>query len=145
MTADSRGLRRLQMAAHEVGHLVGLRAGGITVLRAQIHDGFFSGRHGITKVDPHQDLDDPDQQLAYLVGTMAGPEAERHWCDLNDRRYNERSGEDDFAEITRWRRTHPECRPTDQQLVRAAHTLVLRKWDLIMRLTVKLAQHGVIR
>nr|WP_042190903.1 hypothetical protein [Kibdelosporangium sp. MJ126-NF4]CEL19682.1 hypothetical protein [Kibdelosporangium sp. MJ126-NF4]CTQ94518.1 hypothetical protein [Kibdelosporangium sp. MJ126-NF4] len=137
---------RLQAAAHELGHLRVWRAAGITVAYAKItgHGPDVSGRAHTGR----QTLTTLDQARAYLVGLLAGEQAEIIWCDQNGTRYNDTAAVGDMERYHTFRRRYHATLPpsfTLTDLKRDAAAAVRKQWRAIERQIPTLARNGRIR
>jgi hypothetical protein len=142
MTSDDIDPDRLRCAFHELGHVIGWRHAGITIKRVRVTG---QGKHADGEViTGRQYMATVEQAEKYLIGLLAGPEAEIMWCALNKVRYQEHTAEGDMETLRKWRRNNPHFPKaiTTTKLCRAARSLVQAKWSEIEQLAPRLASRG---
>ena len=135
--------RRAHVAAHELGHLVVWeRVPGARIVTVRVR-GKGNNSDGYVEVDWPKHYDTPDMVRGYLVGMMAGREADLIWCELSGMRHYPDTCADDLAAVRKARRRHAPSRQwTESELAREARTLVRARWGRILRLVPKLARTG---
>jgi len=133
---------RLQCAVHELGHLTvwealpGVRVNGVWVKG-----------HGLRRVHGCVDVAIPDNSpeldRGYLVGVLAGREADRIFCDLTNARHDPRTCSYDMANFRRTRRRHkPSRRWSETELAREARGIIRANWSTVLRRATQLARRG---
>ena len=136
---------RLHCAAHELGHHVVWTQLGFEVTQVAV-----TGRgrdvEGQTRLsDGAKNLTSPDRCRDYLIGLLAGREADIRWARHTGRRYRECHSQGDLA-VYRQVRRHEWVRDlSDRQLRDQAKRLVAAEWARIVRLTPQLARDGHIK
>ncbi|PPK65767.1 hypothetical protein V5P93_000346 [Actinokineospora auranticolor] len=133
---------RLQVAIHELGHYIAWRdlpGAGIRAVRVTGH-----GRHteGITTVDWPTD-DNGALDHGYLVGLLAGREADLFHKPHSTIPYDPRGCAFDLGLFRRVRRRHQPSRQWSEHDLRAsARALIRAHWAEIQRLAPRLARRG---
>jgi hypothetical protein len=135
-------LYRLQVATHELGHLVAWeRLPGARIVAVRVY-----GR-GVN-TEGHVEVDwptaAPELDHGYLVGLLAGREADRIFTNHHpDFPYSDRGAAHDLNLLRRIRRNHTPSRQwTEHRLRTDAARLVRAHWDRIQRLAPYLARRG---
>lgn len=126
----------LIVAAHELGHAVVAIALGITVLSIEVDRRAYTG---MTQIDFHDDTCTAEQLRGALIGSLAGFEAERRWCQRHGGQALRRCSRVDFRNFAR------NCRRVDlSEAVARSHAraTLARHWAQIERLAPELARHG---
>jgi hypothetical protein len=123
-------------AAHELGHAVCAYAHGVGVTSITL---------GLTTLDLPDDDDEftPQHWRAYLVGCMAGYEAEVLWARRVGGTADKRQSGLDMRNFRTYRR-RGRIDITEGQARRAARVAVKRNWGRIRRLAPVLAIEGSI-
>lgn len=131
---------RMVAAAHEVGHLVGLRLAGqqVTAVRVIGH-----GTHAYGYVHADITIADREQGRAVLVATLAGGMAGATWCERHGlTQPGTGACSTDMTIYRRYRRS-PLLRDLGHGELRAsARRLVRQHWREIERLAPRLARRG---
>jgi len=133
---------RLHCAAHELGHMLVWQASGFEVHSIAV-DGYGSDVQGWTRLTKAgKNLFDQQRCRDYLVGLLAGREADIQWARHSGRPFRERHSKADlktFRQIHRhwWMRGVPVEELRDQ-----ARAAVLDQWSSIVRLAPRLAARG---
>lgn len=140
MTRDGDDPDRQRAAAHELGHTFVWKAYGFPVVRTEI-TGHGHQVGGGTILGKHR-LPNTGRAHKFLIGLLAGGEAERLWCELNAVRYSERSEEGDMEHFQGFCRDNPTLRVNVRRLRGIAGQVVRRRWEQIERLIPELAAHG---
>jgi hypothetical protein len=143
---DGLDLRRVQCAAHELGHLIvweqvpGARIGRVRVSGRGTHVNGYAEVSWTPQSKP--DLV-REQDHGYLLGMMAGREADLIWCELTGVRHDPSTCADDLAAVRKARRRHAPSRQwSERELATSARQLVRARWGRIERLLPKLARTG---
>lgn len=133
---------RLGVAIHELGHWFAWKdLPGTRIVRVRVTGTGRDAEGRVTVKWPTNDAGATDR--GYLVGLLAGAEA--------DRLHHERTGHPlrrdgwahDLKAFTDCRRAHaPSRRWSESELRRDAHRLVLARWHEIQKLAPRLARTG---
>lgn len=138
---DQTRLHRLLTAHHELGHAVVFQALGITVTGVEV----INEAHGVTTTDSDDPFATPEQTRAYLVGALAGREADLRWFDVYGYDgFDESSCADDLAYFRKHRRHEFVRDIPDSEFRSEARRLVRAHWGRITRLAPRLAERGAI-
>lgn len=131
---------RLSVAAHELGHMVTWEHAGFRIQTIRV-TGRGTSTQGLVHVDRGL-LRDPGEVRAWLVGLLAGREAEQRWCDQTGSAFIEAGSGEDLAQFRKWRRHEWARRLTERELRIEARQCIRTRWRQIVRLTPRLAHAG---
>jgi len=132
---------RLRVAAHELGHYLAWQDAGITPA-AIVVEGYGEEAHGHVETGRTR-LTTTEQASAYLVGLLAGREAELIWCTKYGLRYHPHTFDTGDGPRFRKLRRHKLVRAiTDGEFQSGAQRLVQGHWPRIERLAPRLALRG---
>lgn len=135
---------RLHCAAHELGHQIVWTTLGFTVRSTTITGGG-SNVEGTTRLaNESKNLHSPQRCHDYLVGLLAGREADILWARHAGRPFQERHSVEDLRAYRKIRRHEWAKGTSDRQFRGEATRLVRAHWKRIVQLTPQLAQHGCI-
>lgn len=138
-------LNRLQVATHEIGHMVVWEQLPGAIIREVRVWGRGTGTQGHVLVNwPKRDT--PELVHGCLVGLLAGREADRIFTDQHPGfRYDDSGCHYDLCVLRRVRRAHPPSRQWSERELRTdAARLVRACWSRAERLAIRLASHGSI-
>ena len=136
---------RLHCGAHELGHALTWRALGFEV-RSTTVTGSGSNVSGETRLaNESKNLHNPQRCRDYLVGLLAGREADILWAKHAGRPFRERHSSGDMQVYKKIRRHEWVKDIGDRELRREATRLVKANWSQIVGLTSRLAQHGKVQ
>jgi hypothetical protein len=132
--------RRLEVAAHELGHLIAYQHAGLAVRAIRI-TGRGEDARGAVRLDP-RGARTAEQARGYLVGLLAGRVAALRWCHEHGPQFREHVARTDRALYREFRR-HPWVREVpDAHFQAAAHDLIHAHWSHITRQASRLAREG---
>lgn len=134
--------QRLRVAAHELAHYFGYLAANLDIVHVKVWDYGTRAAGNVTTVE--RDPDNPGEYRAYLVGLLAGREADQLWCARNGLRYSDHTSTEDRSLFKKYRRDEWARGVSDAAFRAQARRLVLVNWRQITRLTPGLAEHGQI-
>ncbi|AHH98292.1 hypothetical protein [Kutzneria albida] len=135
---------RLHCAAHELGHMLVWQAfsfgiAGVTVT------GFGDQVEGWTHLtDQGKNLTSPERCRLYLVGLLAGREADMRWARHSRRPFQEKHSKWDLREFQRIHRHPWVCDITVNVLRAQAHDAIACHWPQIVRMAPSLARKGSV-
>lgn len=133
--------QRLRVAAHELGHYLAWQAADLDIQRIYVA-GTGVEAHGKVRIR-RQKVRDPEQARAYLVGMLAGREADIRWCEHNDLEWHEHTSNGDMKAYRSLHRRIDWVRDvTDREFRAEAHRFIVANWSKITRLAPKLAERG---
>jgi hypothetical protein len=132
---------RLAVSAHEAGHAVIWKAAGFTIVDLWV-TGHGPRAHGYTELDGKK-CATADEFAAYLVGLLAGREAEARWCDANRLRVDlDDHCAIDMKRFRKGRKERGVRHITDDQFKDRAAKLVIDNWRKIETLAPRLCERG---
>jgi hypothetical protein len=133
---------RLHCAAHELGHHLTWTALGFSTRSVHV-TGSGDNVEGETRLtNEGNNLDTPQRCRDYLVGLLAGREADILWARHAGRPFRERHSASDLKVYRKIRR-HAWAKDTsDHQFRTEATRLVRAHWNQIVRLAPQLAESG---
>lgn len=129
------------VAAHELGHVVACRAGGLPVREIKL-SGRGSNTEGVVRWHEPGGI---EGYLAGLIARLAGRAADLRWCEETGTPNDSNGCSYDITEYRKMRRAWPSAWgriPSDRELRTAADRLVRRQWPRILRLAPQLALRG---
>jgi hypothetical protein len=132
--------QRLCVAAHELGHYIAWRKAGIRIKSIRVA-GTGTSVAGNVHIG-RQKLGSPKQAHAYLVGILAGPEADQRWCQHNGLTVHQHTWAADMDSFAECRKHEWTRRTPDIEFRAAARRLVAANWREVVRLAPQLAQRG---
>ena len=133
----------LLIATHELGHAIVWKAGGLHIKSIRVRKGWCS--NSAVELDLGKTTWTPETGRIYLVGMLAGREADAYWCEITGQRHNERHSADDMAAFHRYRRQTTWAKGTPERPFRAeARAAVQEHWSTIERLAPQLASRGTV-
>lgn len=136
---------RLHCAAHELGHALAWRSLGFEV-RSTTVTGSGSSVSGETRLtNESKNLHNPQRCRDYLVGLLAGREADILWARHAGRPFRERHSSADLQVYRKIHRHEWVKDISDRELRCEATRLVKASWSQIVRLAPRLAQHGDVQ
>ncbi|SDD94892.1 hypothetical protein [Actinokineospora iranica] len=132
---------RLNVAFHEIGHLtVWETLPGARVLAVKV-TGKGNGTEGLVHMRWPKNA--PEIDRGYLVGRLAGSEADRLRCDQTGDRPDTAGWGHDMADFRRVRRQHEPSRQwTEAELRAEARRLLLAQLPRAQRRALQLARYG---
>ena len=140
MAAQQLDPRRLSVAAHELGHYIAWRDADIHI-KSIVVTGVGDAAEGNVHIG-RQEMKSPEQAWAYLVGLLAGPAADRLWCQRNSLTVHPRTWAGDMKSFNKCRKHEWTSRTPVRKFEAAARELVAANWHEIERLAPRLAQRG---
>ena len=142
MGLDDLDPRRLEVAAHELGHAIAWKEAGLAATAIRVL-GHGDRAQGYVRIE-NRLIYDADAARAYLAGLLAGREAGIRWCEENGLTHYEHTCHTDLNNFRQQRRT-PLGRQVSVGQARATARLIVRaNWCLIVRLAPRLALQGRI-
>jgi hypothetical protein len=133
--------QRWKVAIHELGHyVVWSELPKARIVSVEV-TGYGEDVTGCVRVKWPRDT--PELDRGYLVGLLAGREADRHQARLTRTRHDTSGCGHDLALFRRTRRLHPPSRAWSEQELRAEALCAVRaRWAQIQRLAPILAHRG---
>lgn len=134
---------RLMVAAHELGHAIVWSATGMRVEFIEV-TGHGRATQGCVRLANRARLSSAADCRSYLVGMLAGHEAEIRWCAATDTRPIADGCAEDRREFAYMYRRRRQWGVTDARaaLRTQARHLVRAHWPTIARLAPRLAHRG---
>jgi hypothetical protein len=132
--------QRLRVAAHELGHYLTWTQAGLPIKTIWVAG---RGDEAAGNVEvPRMTARDDIQYRAYVVGVLAGRQADMRWCREHDLEVHEYRFRSDMKVYRRLRRDRRVRDVTDAELTAEARQIVNANWRRIIRLAPTLARHG---
>jgi hypothetical protein len=143
-TVDS---ERLLVAAHEMGHAVAWHTTGFQIVEIRVSGHVFP--NGYVRIADREHTT-PELARDYIIGLLAGREAEHQWCDLTGQSPSDSGSSADLDVYRKYRKYDAQhdrftTHLTDRQLRVAARKVVTAHWPRIERLAPQLAERGAIK
>lgn len=132
--------QRLRVAAHELGHYLVWTQAGIPIKTIWIA-GRGDAAAGNVEV-PRMNARNNTQYRAFVVGILAGREADKRWCREHDLEVDETRFRSDMKRFRRLRKDPSIRDVTAAELQAEARQLVNTNWRRINRLIPTLARRG---
>lgn len=144
MSQEKLDPRRLLVAAHELGHVVAMRAAhiGITEVRVGGHGERVYGFVRPNNSDDEAAIQDPHRARACLATHLAGYYAESAWCKRHGLPFNASASDADVRVFNKRRKHAALTGVTTDQIKADARRLVRAQWGYILRNAPKLARRG---
>lgn len=140
--------RRLMVAIHEMGHALTWHRAGFQIKTIRVR-GRSNGTTGYVDLD-NQPNRTPEEARDYLIGLLAGREAEHEWCRITGQSSDAYGSSTDLAIYRRYRKY--DCANerwvahlSDGEFRAAARKVINARWSQVVHLANQLAQHGRIR
>jgi hypothetical protein len=132
--------QRLRVAAHELGHYLTWTQAGLPIKTIWIAG---RGDEAAGNVEvPRMTARDDTQYRAYVVGILAGRQADMRWCRENDLEFHEYRFRSDMRSFRRFRKKPYIRDVSNAELQAEARQVVNVNWPRIVRLTPTLARRG---
>jgi hypothetical protein len=140
--------RRLMVAVHEMGHAIAWDHGGLTIEAIRV-TGRGHGTEGYVELE-QRPLDLPTRLQNYLIGLLAGREADHKWCDITGETPDNYGSSTDMEVFRKFRKydateTRWVTHLSDKELQAEARKIVTARWSQIVRLAETLAERGAIK
>lgn len=140
MNTTANDPQRLRVAAHELGHYLTWTQAGLPIKTIWVAG---RGDEAAGNVEvPRMTARDDTQYRAYVVGVLAGRQADMRWCREHDLEFHEYRFRSDMKVYRRLRRDHSVRDITDAELTTEARQIVNANWRHIIRLAPTLARRG---